>query len=272
VCRWIVAEISAPADQSARLKARNNSTIVGVYIGVFEQSILIDNRPNKSWSLLASVSAELVVVSILILVPLIYGDRLPEFHLHTVTVGPPIRQAHVEPTPAQQSSGAARPMFHRPQLIPNPIPATQATPAASSAVYLDVPGLPAGGTEGTAPGPALFGGAIDVVPPKPTPVPVPAHTDPVRVSIGVQMAKLVKQVMPVYPHIAKIAGVSGVVHLVGIISKDGTIRNLQLISGHPLLTQAALDAVAQWIYKPTLLSGEPVEVICPIDVNFTLSK
>jgi protein TonB len=85
------------------------------------------------------------------------------------------------------------------------------------------------------------------------------------------MAKLVKQVIPVYPPLAKNARIYGVVHLVGIIGKDGAIRNLQLIDGHPLLARAALDAVAQWVYKPTLLSGEPVEVICPIDVTFTLS-
>ena len=85
------------------------------------------------------------------------------------------------------------------------------------------------------------------------------------------MAKLVKQVIPVYPPLAKIAGIYGVVHLVGIIGKDGTIRNLQLIDGHPMLARAALEAVSKWIYRPTLLSGEPVEVICPIDVTFTLS-
>ena len=85
------------------------------------------------------------------------------------------------------------------------------------------------------------------------------------------MAKLVKQVIPVYPPLCKTARIYGVVHLVGIIAKDGTIRNLQLIDGHPMLARAALDAVAQWVYKPTLLSGEPVEVICPIDVTFTLS-
>jgi protein TonB len=84
------------------------------------------------------------------------------------------------------------------------------------------------------------------------------------------MAKLVKQVIPAYPPLARSARISGVVHLLGIIGKDGTIRNLQLIDGHPLLARAALDAVSRWIYKPTLLSGEPVEVICPIDVTFTL--
>jgi len=71
--------------------------------------------------------------------------------------------------------------------------------------------------------------------------------------------------------LARTMRVSGVVHLVGIIAKDGTIRNLELISGNPLLARAAIDAVRQWVYKPTLLNGEAVEVIAPIDVNFTLS-
>jgi len=95
---------------------------------------------------------------------------------------------------------------------------------------------------------------------------------PIRVSEGVQMAKLVNRVIPVYPPLAKATHTSGVVHLMGIIAKDGTIRNLQVISGHPLLTKAALDAVSQWIYKPTLLNNEAVEVIAPIDVNFILSQ
>ena len=89
---------------------------------------------------------------------------------------------------------------------------------------------------------------------------------------GVQMAKLINRVMPLYPPLAKSARISGVVHLIGIISKDGTIRNLQVVSGHPLLTKAAVDAVSQWVYKPTLLNNEAVEVIAPIDVNFTLSQ
>jgi len=91
-----------------------------------------------------------------------------------------------------------------------------------------------------------------------------------RVSAGVQMAKLVKKVIPEYPPLARSTRTSGVVHLIGIIARDGTIRNLQLISGHPLLTRAAIEAVQQWVYQPTLLNGEPVEVVAPIDVNFTL--
>jgi protein TonB len=84
------------------------------------------------------------------------------------------------------------------------------------------------------------------------------------------MAKLVRKVIPEYPPLAKTARIAGVVHLLGVIAKDGTIQNLQLISGHPLLARAALEAVGKWVYQPTLLNGQPVEVIAPIDVNFTL--
>jgi protein TonB len=78
--------------------------------------------------------------------------------------------------------------------------------------------------------------------------------------------------IPEYPALAKAARISGVVHLIGIIARDGTIRNLQLVSGHPLLAHAAMEAVEQWVYRPTLLNGEPVEVIAPIDVYFTLGQ
>lgn len=86
------------------------------------------------------------------------------------------------------------------------------------------------------------------------------------------MAKLVRKVIPEYPPLAKSARISGLVRLIGTIGKDGAIRNLQLVSGHPMLARAALEAVRQWVYKPTLLNGMPVEVIAPIEVNFTLSQ
>jgi periplasmic protein TonB len=238
---------------------------------VFEQSILIDNRPNKSWSLLTSLSAELIAVSVMILVPLIYGDHLPDFHWHVVTVGPPVRQIPAEAVPVHAASGPAQPVFNPPRIL-NPIQSTQFTPMASGPVTLEQPPGIQISTDGAAPGPALFGRPTNIAPPPPKQEPTPKSTGPIHVSGGVQMAKLVKQVIPVYPPLARNARIYGVVHLVGIISKDGTIRNLQLIAGHPLLARAALDAVSQWIYKPTLLSGEPVEVICPIDVTFTLNQ
>ena len=84
------------------------------------------------------------------------------------------------------------------------------------------------------------------------------------------MAMLVRKVIPVYPPIARAARISGVVRLIGTIGKDGAIQNLEIVSGHPLLARAALEAVRQWVYKPTLLNGIPVEVVAPIEVNFTL--
>ena len=94
-----------------------------------------------------------------------------------------------------------------------------------------------------------------------------------RITIGgnVQQAKLVSQPKPNYPPLAKQARISGVVHLQAIIAKDGTVMDLKVISGHPLLIPAALDAVKTWVYQTTLLNGEPVEVVTQIDVNFTLS-
>jgi protein TonB len=87
---------------------------------------------------------------------------------------------------------------------------------------------------------------------------------------NVQSAALVRQVQPIYPQIARTAHISGTVVLHAIIAKDGTIQELQYVSGPPLLMRAAMDAVREWRYKPTLLNGEPVEVDTTISVVFTL--
>ena len=87
-----------------------------------------------------------------------------------------------------------------------------------------------------------------------------------------QAANLVQQVRPVYPPLAKQARISGTVELSAVIGKDGRVGELHAVKGHPLLVQAALDAVKNWVYKPTLLNGEPVEVSTTIDVNFTLAQ
>ena len=100
----------------------------------------------------------------------------------------------------------------------------------------------------------------------------PVASKPVRVSTTIQAAKLMRQVKPAYPPLAVQAHISGTVRLAAVISRDGFIQNLQVVSGHPLLTTAAVEAVKQWRYQPTLLSGEPVEVITQIDVNFKLSR
>jgi len=151
-------------------------------------------------------------------------------------------------------------------------------PPPTSGVAGVVGGVP-GGTPGGTPG-GVLGGIIGSVPsaaPPPPPPPKKEEGKPVtpqRIRVGgnVQSAKLVRQPRPNYPPLAKQARISGIVKLSAVISKDGTIKELQVISGHPLLVPAALEAVKQWVYQPTLLNGEPVEVQTQIDVNFTLSQ
>ena len=83
-----------------------------------------------------------------------------------------------------------------------------------------------------------------------------------------QLAKVLEHPTPIYPKLAITAGVQGLVVLEAVITKEGNVDSLRVVSGHPLLVQAALDAVRQWRYRPTLLNGEPVEVITAITVNF----
>ncbi|HYR88356.1 MAG TPA: energy transducer TonB [Terriglobia bacterium] len=123
----------------------------------------------------------------------------------------------------------------------------------------------------------LIGGQPEVevpAPPEPPPPPPPAPVNlaPTRVSGGVQQANLIHQVRPVYPTLAVQTRIQGTVLLEAVISKDGRIESLRIISGHPLLNQAAVDAVRQWQYRPTLLNGEPVAVITTIAVNFSLAS
>ena len=132
----------------------------------------------------------------------------------------------------------------------------------------------AGGVAGGITG-GVLGGIIGAVPTAVLPPPPPKkEATPQRIRVGgnVQQAKLVRQPHPVYPPLAKQARIQGVVKLSAIIARDGTIQHLEVISGHPLLIPAALEAVKQWVYQPTLLNGEPVEVVTQIDVNFTLSQ
>jgi TonB family protein len=94
----------------------------------------------------------------------------------------------------------------------------------------------------------------------------------IRVGGNVEAANIVQKVTPIYPADAKANRIQGSVRFTVIIGKDGRVQNLTLVSGDPVLAQAAKEAVQQWIYKPTLLNGDPVEVVTQVDVNFTLSQ
>jgi TonB family protein len=101
-----------------------------------------------------------------------------------------------------------------------------------------------------------------------------AGSTPQRIRVGgnVQQTMLIEKVRPVYPAEAKQARIQGQVRFTAIIGKDGRVESLTVDSGHPLLVDSAMEAVKQWVYKPTLLNGEAVEVQTAIDVNYTLSQ
>jgi protein TonB len=103
---------------------------------------------------------------------------------------------------------------------------------------------------------------------------VAAQLDRVRIRVGglVQSGKLRHGPAPVYPPLARQARISGQVRLEAIIDRQGRIQNLRVLSGHPLLVPAAIEAVRQWIYEPTLLNGDPVEVMTQIDVHFRFAQ
>lgn len=128
----------------------------------------------------------------------------------------------------------------------------------------------AGGVPGGVPGGSMggvIGGVIGGAPPPPKPT-----VSRIRQGGNVTAAMLVNKISPVYPPLARQTRIAGTVRLHAIIGKDGSIQQLEVMSGHPLLVQSALDAVRQWRYRPTLLNGEPVEVDTTIDVIFSLNQ
>jgi protein TonB len=110
-------------------------------------------------------------------------------------------------------------------------------------------------------------------PPQPVTRAEPAAKPVSRISIGgnVQEAMLIHRVIPVYPQLARQARISGEVKYSAIISREGLVQSLTLMHGHPLLVAAALDAIRQWRYRPTILNGDPAEVVTTIIVTFTLN-
>jgi protein TonB len=138
----------------------------------------------------------------------------------------------------------------------------EAPPVMGSGVMGGVPGGVPGGSMG-----GVIGGIINST----AAIPRVATPQRVRVSQGVSTGLLIKKVQPNYPPLARQARIQGQVVLQAEISREGTIQNLRLISGHPMLAPSAIEAVKQWRYKPYLLNGEPVAVETQVVVNFTLS-
>ena len=241
------------------------------------------SRANKSWTLLVSSSMQAALVAAFSIVPLLNVDLLPKTTLQMLLVTPVPPPAAAPPAPAaaqmQQSHPVARRQFDglhlsQPHRIPEKIAMLEADELPPLSGDPGVPNVVPGGIPGAAPGMAPQFAPIATTPPPPATA-LEAKEKPIpRIVLGgfVQDAKIINKVIPPYPPLARQARISGTVRFTAIIARDGTIQNLTLLSGHPLLVQAATDAVRQWRYRPTLLNGEPVEVIAPIEVIFTLNQ
>ncbi len=239
------------------------------------ESSPVKKTTNKPWTVVVSTVIQVGLLGILVLIPLIYTEALPKTMLTTLLVAPP-PPPPPPPPPAAVPVKIVKPVTRliqagklmAPRAIPKQINVfkEQELPPEVSSVGVQggVPGGVPGGQAGGVLG-GIIGGLGSNLPP-------PPKETPKRIRVGgqVQTAKLVNKVQPVYPPLAKQARISGTVRLQAIIAKDGSVVELQVLSGHPLLQQAALEAVRQWRYHPTLLNSEPVEVITTIDVIFTL--
>ena len=245
---------------------------------MFEEMVISSPNPkktNKAWTVIVSSVFQITFLAILILIPLIYTEALPKTMMATMLSAPP-PPPPPPPPPAVAQVVHVKPQAHlmdagklmQPKVIPKEVKIIKedAEPDVATGMTGGVPGGVAGGSMG-----GVLGGVIGGMGAAPPP-PKPHQTGPLRVGGNVQAARIVNRVQPVYPPLARQTRISGTVRLHAIIGKDGAITSLEVMSGHPLLQQAALDAVRQWRYQPTLLNGEPVDVDTTIDVIFSLNQ
>jgi protein TonB len=243
---------------------------------MFEDSLIESGgklKTQRGRTSMVAFMIEFMIIGVMVLIPLIFTEALPKGTTLFMLVAPPPPPPppppaaavvqHVRVIQTDIVNGELRTPTKIPQKI-KMIQEDEAPPAmATTGVVGGVPGGVPGGSLNGVMGSVLS--SVSVAPPK------MATPTRVRVSSGVFQGLLIRKTQPVYPPLARQARIQGVVVLQAQISKDGNIQNLQLISGHPMLAPAAIEAVKQWKYKPYLLNGEPVEVETQVMVNFTLA-
>jgi protein TonB len=237
---------------------------------MFEDSLFdsgAGSRPHKSWPKLVSFAMETCAIGVLVLLPFIYTQALPkQFWTNMLeTPAPP-----PGPAPVQVEQRAIRETHQARELNDDVLREPSRIPLKTSMVHDESVSAERPPSVGDfVPGGVANSVVTEIArePPVIAKLPPPVK---MRVSSGVASGMLVHQVKPQYPPLAVQARVQGTVVLQAVIGKDGTIRELRLISGHPMLAPAAIEAVKQWRYRPYLLNGEPVEVDTQVNVNFTL--
>ena len=244
---------------------------------MFEDSLIESGgrlKTRRGLTTTISVIFQIGLLMVMILIPLIFTEALPKQQLMTFLVAPPPPPPPPPPAAApvkivkQIQTDIVNGQLRTPTKIPEKvqmIKEEEAPPPAMASTGV------VGGVPGGVPGGSMGGVMGSILSSTPVAVPKVATPQRVRVSSGVSTGLLIKKVTPNYPQLAKQARIQGSVVLQAEISKEGTIQNLQLISGHPMLAPAAIEAVKQWRYKPYLLNGEPVAVETQVVVNFSLS-
>jgi len=225
----------------------------------------------RPWTVAISLTLQTALVAVALIVPLLHVASL-ELPAKLPSLLPFEKvDLKLKPEVTRVANRAPRPVFrlddlrlYAPTAVPRRIDMTPDVPEMAN--YAAATG-PAAASLGAFLGVAIPAPSTQAAVVKPAPPPVP---EAVHVGGGVQSAKLIFGPKPVYPPIARAARTQGTVRIQAVIARDGSIQHLQVVSGPPLLIAVALEAVQRWRYQPTLLNGQPVEVITEIDVNFTL--
>ncbi|MFZ1008526.1 MAG: energy transducer TonB [Candidatus Sulfotelmatobacter sp.] len=227
-------------------------------------------RSRRRWTTLTSFGLQALVTGILLLLPLLRPMGLPTFRQLTapISLGQPLGEppAHVRTGGTMVAPSTSPVIFLRqPASIPHDLsPASDDGPPSIGWSTPSTPGGPGpGGPVGVLNSPGT-GVPVLPVPPK------PAAVAPIRVS-SISEGNLTRKVQPAYPPLARSARIQGMVVLQAVISREGTIKDLKVLTGHPMLVGAAVDAVRQWRYRPYVLNHEPVEVETQITVDFSLT-
>ena len=254
---------------------------------MFEQAVLSNGPASKRvWTTFAGITGQAMLVTFAVMIPMIWPEAMPS-HQTLLRVFSPTSPPPPPPPGEQRAPSVTRVtriFTDRGLPMPRTIPPTIDMTVEPPAVQQGGGGVPGGVDGGSKVGieggilPQIFNAIVPAVaPPKATEHPAAAAPAPVpeikRYRIGgtVHLGTLIHRVEPAYPTLARQMRVEGTVELIGVVGIDGRIRELQLKSGHPLLAPAAIQAVKQWVYEPTTLNGDRVEIIAPITVTFRLN-
>jgi len=242
---------------------------------MFEDSLLESGnrfKTKRGATTALSVALQSLLLGAMVLLPLIYIEALPRFQmLGALPTPPPAAPPRGAPTPRQPTAPVISEFHDGRLLTPIRIPPHALAVEDAEAPSTSGPGVP-WGVVGS-PGPNDSSNPlVSILTPHAAPPPPEPRAERIIVSRGVTEGHLIRRVAPEYPALARQGRIEGDVLIRAVIGRDGSIENLALVSGHPFLARAALDAVRQWQYQPFLLNGRPVEVDTQIVVRFRLTK